>query len=95
MRNPGRMGPSRGWQPELRDLSKVCPDCGRSLQAIRILDCAGIGPNRRPNASTELTYGLPDSNQGQTTGIPPAGKIKGWMCPKCRRVLLYAEPNPA
>jgi ssDNA-binding Zn-finger/Zn-ribbon topoisomerase 1 len=95
MRQPGRLGPSAYSQPPSRDISKLCPDCGRNLQLIRILDCAGIGPNRRPNASSELTYALPESSDGMSTGIPPAGKIKGWMCPKCHRVLLYAEPNPA
>jgi hypothetical protein len=72
---------------------KKCPDCGRPMKAIKILDNARYGA--RP-AQGELTYTVPEAKRSFWTGLFPAeGKVTACMCDGCGRILLYGEPREA
>ncbi len=72
---------------------KKCPDCGRPLKAIKIVDNA-----RRGGIPTqgELTYTAPEAKRSFWTGLFPAeGRVAAFMCDGCGRILLYGEPHEA
>jgi hypothetical protein len=72
---------------------KNCPDCGRPLKAIKIMDNARYGV--RP-AQGELTYMAPEAKQSFWTGhYPVEGRVAACMCDGCGRILLYGEPREA
>lgn len=66
-----------------------CPDCGGPLAAIRLID---RGDN---SAHWELGYAAASAKRSffGLGGYPIEGKLKGYLCGGCGRVLLYAEPN--
>jgi hypothetical protein len=70
---------------------KKCPDCGRTLRAIKILDNAQHGV--RP-AQEELTYMAPEAKQSFWTGRYPVG---GGSPPACATAVAvsFSTVSPA
>ena len=67
---------------------KTCPDCNRPMTGIRLIDKA-YSP-----AHTTLDYTMADAERGMWFGrFPIEGRIEGFMCDECGRVLLYAKPK--
>jgi hypothetical protein len=72
---------------------KKCPDCGRPMKAIKLLDNAMYGA--RP-AQGDLTYAVPEAKRSSWTGLFPAdGRVTACMCDGRGRILLYGEPREA
>ena len=68
--------------------SRNCPDCKRAMTGIRMIDKAC----RPPHAALE--YAAAEAKPGIWLGhFPIEGRIEGFMCDKCGRVLLYAVPK--
>ena len=67
---------------------KTCPECSRSLREITIIDRA-----YRPVHQT-VEYAAGDAERGVWLGrFPIEGRILGFVCDQCGRVLLYAQPK--
>ena len=64
-------------------VEKRCPDCQSLLGEILLFD-------RTYPVGSELQYGK--TREKAATIRTPSGTVKGWMCPDCRRILLYGEP---
>ncbi len=68
--------------------AKKCPDCDCAMTEIRVIDKAHY-----PSQGA-LEYSAGDAKRGKWLGnFPIEGQIKSFMCDKCGRVLLYAQPN--
>lgn len=64
-----------------------CPDCAVELGPIRIVD-------KTHGSDADMEYSLYGTEKTFWTGFyPRAGKVMAYMCPQCRRILLYGEPN--
>jgi hypothetical protein len=63
----------------MSDPEKHCPDCRCELDPITLI--AVRAPTRYM--------------KGHKVPLLPSasGNIKGWMCPKCNRIVLYGEPK--
>jgi len=73
---------------------KACPECETVLEPIKILDATSPGPRDKGIAQVELSYSAPDAKQSFFLHeIKREGTLKATMCPKCGRVLLYANPE--
>lgn len=77
----------------MKDDNKLCPDCHCSLDAITMMGATRIFLGK-PMSFAELTYGKEHVVMDLLGTQATLGKIKGWLCPQCNRVLLYAEPHP-
>jgi hypothetical protein len=73
---------------------KKCPDCGRPMKAIRLVD------NTKPvvgwgiPGQGELTYTVPEAKRSIWTGVLPSeGRVAACMCEGCGRILLHGEPR--
>jgi hypothetical protein len=68
-----------------------CPDCGRPLDRIEIIDRGHMDQAHRG-----LAYVAPGVEKG-LFGLPKApriaGRIDAWMCGGCGRVLLHGKPD--
>ncbi len=69
-------------------MRKDCPDCGRPLKAIQVLDRGYMDSQHKG-----LAYTDPDGAKGLLGGAKIAGSIEAMMCRGCRRVLFYASPK--
>jgi hypothetical protein len=71
----------------------VCPDCGGSLQPIKIFDrgpqsMAGIAID-----SETVLYTSADAERGSWSGrFPEIGEVKSQICTSCQRIFLYGAP---
>ena len=76
---------------------KTCPDCGTPTEAIKLLDATAGGDwGVRGMQHVDLAYAAPDARKSFFFGqIPSLGVVRGVICPKCGRILLYGEPHPA
>ena len=67
---------------------RTCPDCNAGLEEIRLIDKSDKGYH------TDLQYSLPEAKRGLWLGrFPIEGRILAYMCGKCGRVILYADPT--
>jgi hypothetical protein len=65
----------------------TCPDCGGTLDEIRIIDKAHGGGHQA------LEYALMESKRSfWMSRYPVEGKIAAYMCGGCGRVLLCGRP---
>ena len=73
---------------EVERMRNDCPDCGRELKTIQVLDRGYMDSTHKG-----LAYTDPAGKKGMLGGTKIAGSIQAMMCRGCRRVLLYAEPK--
>lgn len=69
-------------------MRKDCPDCGRPLKAIQVIDRGYMDGHHKG-----LVYTDPTGAKGILGTAKIAGTIQAMMCRGCRRVLFYAEPK--
>ena len=66
---------------------QICPDCEAAMSEIRLIDKA------HGNAHRDVEYALADSKRGFWLGrFPIEGRITGFMCGECGRIVLYGKP---
>jgi hypothetical protein len=72
----------------------TCPDCKTPTKPIRLLDATNPGPTSDGIQQIDLAYAAPDA-QGSffLRRVPSLGLVRGVICPKCGRILLYGEPH--
>jgi hypothetical protein len=63
----------------MSDTKRHCPDCRCEADPITLI-VAGVPTQYMAGHMVPF---LPSAS----------GNIKGWVCPKCKRILLYAEPK--
>lgn len=70
---------------------RFCPQCGTGLEEIAIIDKGDY------NIAHALEYRATRPEKGWLgfSYLPVKGRIKAWMCPRCGRVSLFAEPKAA
>jgi hypothetical protein len=74
--------------------AKTCPDCARSMNAIRILD--NTAKNAGFPVHTDLSYAVSEAKRSIWTGLfPVEGTVAAYMCGGCGRILLYGESREA
>ena len=70
-----------------------CPECRTPLEEVRLIDAT----ERRfdgPMRHVDLSYAAPDARASFFIGrIPSLGTIRGMICPKCGRILMYGQPH--
>ncbi len=75
-------------------MERNCPECGASLQAVRVLDATHSLPAKTGGAHVDLSYASPDAKASLfTKAIPRQGTLRAMMCPDCGRTLFYALPG--
>lgn len=69
---------------------RQCPECETQMQSISIIDRSRLNEFR--SMDSVLTYSSPGAKPSFWTGsIPAEGVVSAFACPKCGRILLYAE----
>ena len=69
-------------------MRRDCPDCGRELKVIQVLDRGYMDCQHKGLAYTDA-----NGKKGLLGGAKIAGTIEAMMCRGCQRVLLYASPE--
>ena len=68
--------------------ASTCPECESPMRPIKMIDATerSLGGG---SIHVELTYAAEGATAGFLGGIPPEGKVRGAICPKCGRIVLY------
>lgn len=75
--------------------ARTCPDCRVELQPIKLLD-ATEQVRMQGATHVDVTYAAPDAKRSFfTQTIPPAGTVRGLVCPECGLIQMYAVPKSA
>ena len=72
---------------EPKDTRSACPDCGGSMEPIRLVDQAAGG------AHMAMEYAAPDARRHWfSSRFPVAGHVTARICSDCGRIVLHGEP---
>lgn len=70
------------------DVERKCPDCGREMHEIKLIDQAD------KYSHEEMVYTVPEAKRGLWLGqFPIKGRVLAWMCDQCGRIALYGAPR--
>jgi hypothetical protein len=72
-----------------------CPDCHTPTEPIRLLDATALGGMSGQGIQhVDLAYAAPDARASFFLHqVPGLGIVRGFICPKCGRILLYGEAH--
>ena len=75
-------------------MATTCPDCDEQLHPIKIIDATYPGASREGIQHVELSYAAVGAKPSFFTGsLKKEGTIRAMLCPRCGRILLYADPG--
>jgi|GEM_PF-3464157 len=74
------------WQRKVD--TQRCPDCDVLMHPIRLLDGANDQQGELRYMTIQTTRGWHDGN------FHLSGSVRGLICSKCLRILLYGAPDP-
>jgi uncharacterized OB-fold protein len=75
--------------------TRDCPDCGKKMFPVKLIDATGSGVSGEGIAHVELAYAAQDADASfLTRTVTKSGVVKAALCSDCGRIILYSETPP-